>query len=67
MDEQFDSNDFDYFDYAMRLLERTLPMLERLGDFIGNGPEDPDRPGSHGQRCDLILDIKRFRDEVESR
>lgn len=41
------------------LLARALPMLERLGDFIGNGELDPARENSHGVRCDLILDVKR--------
>jgi hypothetical protein len=40
------------------LLMRALPMLRRLGDFIGNGEVDPDRPGSLGARCDLIIDIR---------
>jgi hypothetical protein len=40
------------------LLERVLPMLIRLGDFIGNGEIDPDRPDSMGARCDLISDIR---------
>lgn len=44
------------------LLRRTLPMLVRLGDFIGNGDLDPTREGSLGSRCDLILDIKRHLD-----
>lgn len=42
------------------LLRRTLPLLERLGDFIGNGDIDPSRPGSLGTRCDVILDIKTY-------
>lgn len=41
-----------------KLLERALPMLVRLGDFIGNGEIDPKRDGSLGERCDLIGDIK---------
>lgn len=40
------------------LLMRALPFLERLGDFIGNGPANPDRPNSLGARCDLMLDIR---------
>jgi hypothetical protein len=40
------------------MLRRALPLLERLGDFIGNGEIDPQRPGSLGERCDLIGDIK---------
>ncbi len=40
------------------LLRRALPMLIKFGDFIGNGAVDPNRPGSQGGRCDLILDIK---------
>lgn len=44
---------------AMRaLLTRALPLLETLGDHIGNGPIDPNRRDSFGTRCDLILDIK---------
>jgi hypothetical protein len=43
---------------AGSLLARALPMLEQLGDFIGNGPVSAERPGSLGARCDLILDIK---------
>jgi hypothetical protein len=41
------------------LLRRALPMLIALGDFIRNGRIDPNRPGSLGERCDLILDIRR--------
>jgi len=44
---------------AMReALKTSIPMLVRLGDFIGNGPENPRRPDSLGERCDLIGDIK---------
>lgn len=42
----------------LEALERTLPMLTRLGDFIGNGAIDATRPDSLGMRCDLILDIR---------
>jgi len=45
---------------ADALLVRVLPMLSRLGDFIGNGPLDSTRPDSLGTRCDLIGDIKDF-------
>lgn len=48
------------------LLRRALPMLERLGDFIGNGEPTPGRADSLGDRCDLILDIKRFLDPGET-
>lgn len=41
-----------------KFLERALPMLVRLGDFIGNGEIDQKREGSLGERCDLIGDIK---------
>ena len=34
-------------------------MLEQLGDFIGNGELDPKNPDSLGERCDLILNIKK--------
>jgi hypothetical protein len=44
---------------AHALLRRALPMLVRLGDFIGNGPIDPTRRDSLGERCDLIRDIRR--------
>jgi predicted metal-dependent phosphoesterase TrpH len=33
---------------------RALPLLCRLGDFIGNGPVDPYNPDSLGERCDVI-------------
>lgn len=39
------------------LLRRALPLLVKLGDFIGNGPIDPNRPASLGERCDLVGDI----------
>jgi hypothetical protein len=39
-------------------------MLDRLGDFIGNGQIDPTRPGSLGVRCDLIGDIKDLLDSL---
>lgn len=42
----------------LALLERTIPMLIRLGDFIGNGDVDTTRPDSLGVRCDLIGDIR---------
>jgi hypothetical protein len=42
------------------LLTRVLPLLERLGDFIGNGEIDPSRTASLGERCDLIGDIKDY-------
>src|SRR5262245_46004674 len=32
-----------------KLLRRALPMLVRLGDFVGNGPVQG--PGSLGERC----------------
>jgi len=38
------------------LLRAALPMLVRLGDFVGNGPKTG--PESLGERCALILDIK---------
>ena len=38
------------------LLRRTLPMLIRLGDFIGNGTVTG--PESLGERCDLIGEIR---------
>lgn len=51
-------------DQAMALLKRTLPLLVRLGDFIGNGEVDPDRPDSLGERCDLIGDIRQLLEEA---
>lgn len=41
------------------LLRRALPLLVRLGDFVGNGAIDPRRENSLGERCDLIGDIKK--------
>jgi hypothetical protein len=38
---------------------RALPLLVRLGDFIGNGPVDPKNPASLGERCDVILALRR--------
>ncbi len=35
-------------------LERCLPLLVQLGDFIGNGPINPNDPNSIGERCDAI-------------
>ena len=46
-------------------LEDALPMLVCLGDFIGNGEVNADRPGSLGARCDLIGDIKSLLDAVK--
>ena len=40
------------------MLARAIPLLIRLGDFIGNG-ELSQRPNSLGERCDLIGDIRR--------
>ena len=45
-----------------RLLERALPFLVMLGNYIGNGDVDPSRPDSLGVRCDLIIDIKQALD-----
>lgn len=36
-------------------VHRALPLLCKLGDFIGNGPIDPGNPESLGERCDTIL------------
>lgn len=52
---------------SMDLLRRALPMLIRLGDFIGNGDIDPNRADSIGARCDLIGDIKAKLGEVPER
>lgn len=49
------------------LFRRVMPMLVRLGDFIGNGPVDPNRPGSLGARCDLIGDIYNVVAKLEDR
>jgi hypothetical protein len=46
-------------------MQRALPFLVKLGDFIGNGPIDHNRPdgrASLGSRCDLIGDIREFLD-----
>jgi hypothetical protein len=37
-------------------LQRALPLLEKLGDFIGNGKLSG--PNSLGERCDVILAAK---------
>lgn len=37
---------------------RALPLLERLGDYMGNGKIDVNRPGSLGERCDVLADLK---------
>lgn len=42
------------------VLTRAVPLLVRLGDFIGNGEINQDREDSLGQRCDLILDIRQL-------
>jgi hypothetical protein len=50
---------------AVALMQRALPFLVKLGDFIGNGPIDHNRPdgrASLGSRCDLIGDIREFLD-----
>jgi hypothetical protein len=39
-------------------LARTIPLLVRLGDFIGNGALNTDRPSSLGERCDVIGDAR---------
>lgn len=41
---------------------RALPLLQKLGDFIGNGPTDPSNPTSLGERCDTILALRRALD-----
>lgn len=43
---------------SAELLRRALPLLVQLGDFIGNGPINADRPDSLGTRCDLIADMR---------
>lgn len=43
-----------------RAMQRALPLLEQLGNFIGNGPIDASNPdNSLGERCDAILALKR--------
>ncbi len=44
----------------IKTLEDTLPFLIRLGDFIGNGDVDKNDTNSLGNRCDLILKIKKL-------
>ena len=44
-------------DGALGLLERAIPLLVLLGDYIGNGPLDPNLRDSIGVRCDLLGDI----------
>jgi hypothetical protein len=51
--------------HARVLLSRALPLLIRLGDFIGNGPIDPTRAESLGERCDLIGDIHHWLERGE--
>jgi len=48
----------NYVTSLQTLLDRALPMLCKLGDFIGNGEIDKSREDSLGARCDLIGDIK---------
>jgi hypothetical protein len=47
-------------DAPRQLLQRTLPLLVRLGNYIGNGTIDAARAGSLGERCDLIGDIHEY-------
>jgi|SRR5688572_20975950 len=42
----------------MLAAQRAIPLLVRLGDFIGNGPVDPSKPESLGERCDVLLALK---------
>ncbi len=47
-------------DGALGLLERAIPLLQLLGDYIGNGPLDASRADSMGVRCDLLGDINKM-------
>ncbi len=47
-------------DGALGLLERAIPLLVLLGDYIGNGPIDESRMDSIGVRCDLLGDIHKL-------
>lgn len=42
----------------IHVLEAALPLLIKLGDFIGNGDLNLDRKDSLGVRCDVIGDIR---------
>lgn len=48
-------------------LQRALPLLVRLGDFIGNGDVDPTRPDSLGVRCDVIEDARALLARIEGK
>lgn len=48
----------DAVEQERAIVARVIPMLVQLGDYIGNGPIDPSRPGSLGTRCDLIGDLQ---------
>jgi hypothetical protein len=50
----------------LEIIERALPLLVRLGDFIGNGDVDPTRPDSLGVRCDVIGDARAILRDIES-
>lgn len=50
--------DANYLTSLQTLLDRALPLLEKLGDYIGNGHVNKNRKKSLGERYDLVLDIK---------
>ena len=47
----------NHFEEMVEALEGSLPLLVRLGDFIGNGSTEHPH-SSLGERCDTILKIK---------
>ena len=46
----------------LALLKNALPMVIKLGDFIGNGQKLG--PGSLGERCDLVLKLRDILREI---
>ena len=51
----------------VRIVERMLPLLVKLGDFIGNGEIDPQRADSLGERCDVISDARDLLARIEGK
>jgi hypothetical protein len=47
-----------------KALKGALPLLERLGDFIGNGEVSEAEP--LGARCHAILRIKKAIDDLDN-
>lgn len=52
---------------AQSALAAALPLLILLGDYVGNGPDDPNNPVSLGVRCDAIGRVRKALERMDRR